>query len=131
MSEPSYSRHSLPWFHTKRGRDVWLVALATRSLINSMDDDPDECVGITIFDLRIVLVDAGISRPDQDETVLHELMHVSGHGRGLKASAEETAVRAISPPLFALLYGMGLRWPRRPRGACAFERWARTFHEEE
>ena len=125
-------RHSLLWF---RFRDAcghrWSVALATYAFLNAYRRG-DPCVGLTVYDLRLVLVDCGLPRAEQDETLLHELMHVSQCGRNdLSAMREEDAVRAFSPRLHPVLRRVGgLSWPRRPRGITALESRARKYHEE-
>lgn len=125
-------RHSLPWFRFRDSHgEVWTVALATKPFVNRTARFGFECVGLTHYQMRIVLVDAGQAREHQDETLLHEILHVSAHQARLPDEDEERAITAMSPRLWPLLKMLGFRWPRRPCGAAELERLARTYHEED
>ena len=125
-------RHALRWFaFTSNVGEKWTAILATAPFIAAVHDGgAAPAVGLTIFDLSIVVVDCGLPRAEQDETLLHELMHVASHDRpGLRMSVEEPAVTHISPSLHPLCVVIGgLKWPPRPAGIAALEKLARTFH---
>jgi hypothetical protein len=105
----------------------WDVYLAEPWLIDDAKNDGGEYDGLTLEDTRTVYVSAALPRSEQDEVLLHELMHVAYTGNGrLSLTAEELAVSILSPKLIPILKSVGrLRWPTRPAGATAFERRCR------
>lgn len=133
------SRHARLWFRFRgTSGQRWTVLLVTPTLMAScLPRGDSRVVGLTIVSadgLYLVLVDASQPRREQDETLHHELMHVAAteSDERLTMAHEERAVSAISPRLHATLRGVGgLRWPRRPNGCLAFERFARSTSEEE
>ena len=125
------------WYTFRGTRDyVWSVLFATPALLAACVDPGDAPVrGLTVAHpkagLYLVLVDADQSRADQDETLHHELMHVAAHESddNLADDEEERVIRAVSPRLLCLFqHTARLRWPRRPRGFAAFERFAKQSH---
>lgn len=130
-------RHALLWYRFKGTRAYsWTVLFVTTPLISSTVKSGHVRIrGITIFDaaadVHLILIDASQSREDQDETLHHELMHVAAHESDdvLSDATEERAICAISPRLLLLFqHTARLRWPRRPAGFAAFERFAKQFH---
>lgn len=124
-------RHSLPWFRFRDSRgDEWTTALATSAMLYELMGE--ECAGLTHYQWRVVMVDAGLTRDQQDEVLLHEMCHVAAGEKpeGLPVAQEEKAVYAISPRLWPLLKMLGFSWPKRPRGVRALEKLARAYHED-
>jgi hypothetical protein len=133
--------HTLFWFSfSDRDKRRWKVFLATPHLLNKVWPRPNKrtlngIAGITLTNDRHILIDAAPPRHEQDETLLHEVMHATFTGHNDNAAkaarvsheAEERAIAAFSPRLFPILKRKGLRWPARPASAPAFEREARKL----
>jgi hypothetical protein len=116
------------WFTFVDGaRQPWRVFLATPSHPELRRRGPaDACVGVTLREQRAIYIDASQPRRDQDETLLHELMHAAlTRTPGLGHRTEERVVEALDGPLLAILRRCQWRPPARPPGARALERRAR------
>lgn len=99
-------------FYDDRARE-WTVYLARHGAVPDLLAADER--GTTWPDAREVYIDRDESEDVQDETLLHELMHVAAVDTAMDDDAEETACRAISPHLLPVLRARGLHWPKRPR----------------
>lgn len=123
--------NSVHWFSfADASREEWQSRGTTLPFLRRISGR--EIAGVTLYDYRVVLVDAGYARAVQDETLFHEHHHVAAgpFPARLKLSEEERAVRAISPNLWTMMRRYGFRWPRRPARYGALEKLARAYHED-
>ncbi len=70
------------------------------------DDTMDDLVGETISDSLIVKISSKLPPKAQEETFLHELLHVASRMAGINDKEkldEEAFISRISPSLFTLL----------------------------
>lgn len=107
----------LLWFRVRDGRRAtWSVYFA----------DLPSLAGLCRYDKRTIFVDIKPPALEQDETLLHELLHCAfGFARlNVTRRREELHIRRLSPQLYPLLRRLGLRWPARPDGYRAMRRRA-------
>lgn len=132
MANLSRREHLLHWFSFRnRQRRTCRVYLATPRLLR-VASPSQEVRGLYIPRTRDIYIDAAQPRHEQDETLLHEVMHacLDGHhddgGERLSDMHEERAIGIMSPRLLPILRRAAAHaWPERPDGAAAFERFAR------
>jgi hypothetical protein len=131
VTRAEIEENSVHWFSfADAAREEWQFRGTTAPFLRRLSGR--DIAGLTMYDYRIALVDAGYPRHQQDEIVFHEHHHVAAGAfpAKLKLSEEERAVRAISPNLWTMMHRYGFRWPRRPARYGALEKLARTFHED-
>jgi hypothetical protein len=99
-------------------KDSWHVYLVDRVPVSGTGYGPwAQLDGVTDFKLQNILVCAKREIPIQNETVFHELMHVSYGPKGALTKEHERQVGRMSPVLYATLKQLCMAsWPRRPRG---------------
>jgi len=132
MANLSRQEHLLFWFGFRnRQRRRCRVYLATPRLLR-VASPSQEVRGLFIPKTRDIYIDAAQPRADQDETLLHEVLHacLDGHaeegGEVLSDMHEERAIGLISPRLLPILRRAAAHaWPERPDAAESFERFAR------
>ena len=81
--------------------------------------------GLTFLDDRDIFVDSLPPQSEQDETVLHELLHAAFQAAKWHPKNEERLIRKLSPQLFSLLKGIGFKLPARPGGVSRMRKRSR------
>ena len=117
------ARSPLLWFRVKdkAGRQ-WSIYLSCREISPELTVN----AGITWREERTILVNVEPDSFEQDDTVLHELMHASLEDADLPAETEEYAVASSTPQLLHMLQkSVKLKWPKRPPGYNSLARYAR------
>lgn len=114
---------ALFWFDFKDAhRKWWHVYLASPELVPMFRDGT---YGVTFFKSREIFINVTHTLRDQDETLMHELLHVAfGEDSVVSHATEEKAVSAVSPALYPVLAQFALSWPERPRGYDTLRRRA-------
>lgn len=117
------------WWRFRSGGRLWTVYRGTEDTypefwIGNRDlrTNNDMLAGATVPECAEVYINpaAHDDGEEEDETVLHELVHVAcaaiaDEDRPFTRADEERFIRAVSPRLWPLLKARGLRWPsRRP-----------------
>jgi hypothetical protein len=104
----------LRWFVLGDGEDAWTVYLVDR-----VNEDGLECVGVTRYETHTIDVVAWQSYDEILHTTLHELLHAwSGEDPDDEVArlAEERFIRRCERAAFDGLTSMGMRLPDLPRG---------------
>lgn len=116
-------REPLLWFTVKdRSKHLWRIYLTCQAVSPELNGN----AGMTFYNERRILVDVKTHSYDQDDTALHELMHVALNSAELPTETEEYVVASATPHLLYMLQKVGkLRFPPRPAGYNSLARYAR------
>lgn len=111
------------------GRSTWDVFFSLPKLTPQLRySNREESGGVTYVSPggnRIVVVNANMSKLDQDIATYHELCgHAALWGARVSAGTEERILRAQSRNAWLALKALGFRWPARPKGLAQLERSA-------
>lgn len=111
------------WFtFNDAGRRRWTVWLCDH---HPVDDEGRQCLGLTNFERREILLSIRQSSAELVDTVMHEFVHAAGGIRPrspVLALAEESVARRSEKGLWAILTSLGFRLPPLPDGFMALRK---------
>ena len=111
------------------GRSTWDVFFSLPKLTPELSySNRAESGGVTYVagnGDRVVVINANMSKLDQDIALYHELCgHAALWGARIAPGTEERILRAQSRNAWLALRSLGFSWPARPKGLAKLERSA-------
>lgn len=118
-----YQPKPILWFKVtpKQGKpyEVWLTC-------DELDEDLEGNSGRLVYETRRILINVVDPPYEQEDTVLHELLHAALSWADLPAETEEYCVAQATPHLLHFLrQSSKIKFPKRPEGYTRLARFAR------